>query len=305
MKIWHVKFLLNLFTSFSLINPLWSKIVRAQLWPLWMKSVPISTTCTTSWSRRWRKSGNFGIYLKFIETYIYIYIFCIFIYNIYIYCMIWKICMYLCVGLIVSFDPRVFEVKIQRFKVFIFRFFFFFFFFATLLVRKSLVCEKIWICWDSCRYEWHLVCKCRISQKQTSLEKTQCYRGKIISVLSFMLLHTALAQAKQETPIWFEEMVRHAVDAVDAVMQCSIADFFEWSSKVVRLKRGVQVKTWPQNEHSKKKRKIDAKLHRSIGKDLKRSQPTHKAFQVEPFAFASCHRMSFHVAYGYRSKKSW
>ena len=36
--------------------------------------------------------------------------------------------MYLCVGLIVSFDPRVFEVKIQRFKVFIFRFFFFFFF---------------------------------------------------------------------------------------------------------------------------------------------------------------------------------
>lgn len=71
------------------------------------------------------------------------------------------------------------------------------------------------------------MCKCRISQKQTSLEKTQCYRGKIISVLSFMLLHTALAQAKQETPIWFEEMVRHAVDAVDAVMQCSIADFFE------------------------------------------------------------------------------
>ena len=53
-------------------------------------------------------------------------------------------------GLIVSFDPKVFEVKIQRLDIFIFLFFFFR---NTFGPFKSLVCGKFWICWDSCRYE--------------------------------------------------------------------------------------------------------------------------------------------------------
>ena len=125
-------------------------------------------------------------------------------------------------GLIVSFDPRVFEVKNQRFKVFIFRFFSQHFWFESHWFAKSFEFVEIHADMSD------IWCASNLSEDELRKDSMLSWENHFCA---------ALAQAKQETPIWFEEMVRHAVDAV---MQC-IADYFE-CSKVVRL-RGVQVKT--------------------------------------------------------------
>ena len=54
-----------------------------------------------------------------------------------------------------------------------------------------------------------------------------------------MLLRT-VAQAKQETPIWFEEMVRHVMQCSNAVQQISSSEVlksFDWGIQVQDVTR--------------------------------------------------------------------